>query len=242
LSFGDDLLQQASGVAISPDGTRIAFGGSQGGQRGIFLRSFDELEQTLIPGSKDASAPFFSPDGQWLAFFAVAQGTRGAELKKIKIEGGAAIRITGTAGSALAGFTAAGSWSESGQILFSGSSPTIQRVSASGGPVVEVTALDASRTEQNHVQPRWLPGGRGLFYVANLASGRQDVMVAAGDSGKGRVLVEGANSPRFAPSGHLLFVREKTLLAAPFDLQKLRTDSGSSWFDRRPIPRVLSCS
>ena len=73
LSFGDDLLQQASGVAISPDGTRIAFGGSQGGQRGLFLRSFDELEQRLIPGSKDGFAPFFSPDGQWLAFFSLSR-------------------------------------------------------------------------------------------------------------------------------------------------------------------------
>jgi Tol biopolymer transport system component len=221
LSLGDDLMQQASGVAISPDGTRIAFGGSQGRQPWLFLRSFDELQQRLIPGSKDGFAPFFSPDGQWLAFFTVSEGTRGAALTKIKIEGGAPIRITDTASSALAGFTAAGSWSESEQILFSGSSPTIQRVSASGGPAVAVTALDASRNEQSHVQPRWLPDGRGLLYVANVASGRQDVMVASGDSGKGRVLVEGGNSPRFAPSGHLLFVREKTLLAAPFDLQKL---------------------
>jgi len=221
LSSGDDLLQQASGVAISPDGTRIAFGGSQGGQSGLFLRSFDELEQKLIPGSEDGFAPFFSPDGQWVAFFSWSLGTRRAGLTKIKIAGGAPIRVTDTASSALAGFTAAGSWSESEQILFSGSSPTIQRVSASGGPAVAVTALDASRGEQSHVQPRWLPDGRGLLYVANMAAGRQDVMVARGDSGKGRVLVEGGTSPRFAPTGHLLFVREKTLLAAPFDLEKL---------------------
>ncbi len=181
----------------------------------------DKLEQRLIPGPKDGFAPFFSPDGQWLGFFSVPQGTRGAELTKIKIEGGAPIRVTDSASSALAGFTAAGSWSESGQILFSGSSLTIQRVSASGGPAVAVTALDASRTEQSHIQPRWLPGGRALLYVANVAGGRQDVMVASGDSGKGRVLVEGGVSPRFALTGHLLFVREKTLLAAPFDLQKL---------------------
>ena len=171
LSLGDDLLQQASGVAISPDGTRIAFGGSQGGQRWLFLRSFDELQQRLIPGSKDGFAPFFSPDGQWLGFFSVSQGTRSAALTKIKIEGGAPIRITDTASSGLAGFTAAGSWSENGQILFSGSLLTIQRVSASGGPAVAVTALDASRAEQSHVQPRWLPGGRALFYVANWPAG-----------------------------------------------------------------------
>ena len=65
--------------------------------------------------------------------------------------------------------------------------------------------------------------------MANVAGGRQDVMVASGDSGKGRVLVEGGHSPRFAPTGHLLFVREKTLLAAPFDLQKLEVD-------RRALP------
>ena len=186
LSLGDDLLQQASGVAISPDGTRIAFGGSQGGQSGLFLRSFDELEQKLIPGSEDGFAPFFSPDGQWVAFFSWSLGTRRAGLTKVKIEGGAPIRITDTASSALAGFTAAGSWSESEQILFSGSSPTIQRVSASGGPAVAVTALDASRAEQSHVQPRWLPDGRGLLYVANMAGGRLDVMVASRRFRKGK--------------------------------------------------------
>jgi serine/threonine-protein kinase len=220
LPFGDDLLQQGSGLAMSPDGTRVAFAGSHGGQRGLFLRSFDELEPTLIPGSAEAFAPFFSPDGQWLAFFSLSQGTRRPELTKVKIDGGAPIRITDTSIN-LAGFTAAGSWSKSGQILFSGSLSTIQRVSASGGSAVEVTALDASRAELSHVQPSWLPGDRALLYVANVGSGRLDIMVASADSGKGRVLVEGGHSPRFAPSGHLLFVRERSLLAASFDLQKL---------------------
>ena len=222
LPLGDDMLQQGSALAISPDGTRIAFGGSLGGQRGIFLRSFDDLEQRLIPGSKDGFSPFFSPDGQWLAFFSLSQGTRGAEITKVKIEEGAPpIRVTDSTSIFLAGFTAAGSWSETGQILFSGSFPTIQQVSASGGPAVAVTTLDSDRAEQSHIQPRWLPGGRALLYVSNAAGGRLDVMVASGNSAKGKVLVEGGHSPRFAPSGHLLFVREKSLLAAPFDLQKL---------------------
>jgi len=140
---------------------------------------------------------------------------------KTKLEGGAPIRVTQTASSALAGFTASGSWSESGVIVFSGSSSPIQRVSALGGQATAATELDASRGEERHVQPVWLPDGKGLLYVAN-ATGRQDVMVASGDGSRGRVLVEGASSPRYAATGHLLFVREKTLFAAAFDLQSLR--------------------
>jgi Tol biopolymer transport system component len=221
LSLGEDLMQRGSGVVLSPDGTRIVFRSAHDGRRGLFLRPLDQLDARFIPGTENATAPFFSPDGAWLAFFSVAPGSRGAELMKTRLEGGAPINVGETASSALAGFTVSGSWSEGGEILFSGSSPVIQRVSALGGRATAATELDASRGEQRHVQPVWLPGGRGLLYVA-AAGGRQDVLVASGDGSKGRVLVEGSTSPRYAATGYLLFVREKTLLAAPFDLRSLQ--------------------
>jgi serine/threonine-protein kinase len=221
VSLGEDLLQRGSGVVLSPDGTRIVFFGSQDGRPGLFLRSLDQLEARPIPGTENATAPFFSPDGEWLAFFAVPPGTRGAELMKTRMGGGAPIRVTETASSALANITASGSWSETGEILFSGPAPVIQKVAALGGQATPVTRLDAARGEGGHVQPVWLPGGKGFLYVA-MAEGRLDVMVASGDGGKGRVLLEGATSPRYATSGHLLFVREKTLLAAPFDVGRLQ--------------------
>jgi hypothetical protein len=194
LSLGEDLLRRGAGIVLSPDGTRIVFRSAQDGPEGLFLRSLDQLDARLIPGTANAIAPFYSPDGAWLTFFSVAPGPRGAELMKTRIEGGAPIRITETASSALAGFTASGSWSETGEILFSGSSPVIQRVAALGGQAAAATELDASRGEERHVQPVSLAGGRGLLYVANVAGGRQDVMVAPGDGGKGRVLVEGGTS------------------------------------------------
>jgi Tol biopolymer transport system component len=220
VSLGEDLLRRGSGVVLSPDGTRIAFFGEQDGRQGLFLRSLDELDARRIPGTENGTAPFFSPDGEWLAFFSVAPGSRGLELMKTRIDGAAPIRITETASTAF-WFNASGSWSEGGEILFSGSSPVIQRVSALGGPASAATQLDASRGEQRHLQPAWLPGGRGLLYVAN-AGGRPDVMVASGDGGEGRVLVEGGTSPRYSATGHLLFVREKTLLAVAFDLRTLK--------------------
>jgi Tol biopolymer transport system component len=220
LSLGEDLMQRGSGVVLSPDGTRIVFRSAQDGRQGLFLRSLDQLDARFIPGTENATAPFFSPDGAWLAF-SVAPGSRGAELMKTRFEGGAPIHVGETASSVLAGFTVSGSWSEDGEILFSGSSPVIQRVSALGGQATAATELDASRGEQRHVQPVWLPGGRGLLYVAD-AGGLQDVMVASGDGGKGRVLVQGGTSPRYAATGYLLFARDKTLLAAPFDLRSLQ--------------------
>ena len=220
VSLGEDLLQRGSGVVLSPDGTRIVFRSAQDGRQGLYIRSLDQLGARLISGTENGTASFFSPDGVWLAFFSVAPA-RGAELMKVRLEGGASIRVTETAGSALAGFTASGSWSEAGEILFSGSSPVIQRVAVLGGQATAATELDASRGEQGHVQPVWLPGGRGFLYVA-VAGGRPDVMMAPGGAGKGHVLIEGGTSPRYAASGHLLFVRGKTLLAAPFDIRSLQ--------------------
>jgi eukaryotic-like serine/threonine-protein kinase len=217
----EDLLQRGSGVVLSLDGTQIVFRGEQDGRQGLYIRSLDHLGARLIPGTEDGTAPFFSPDGAWMAFFSAGPDARGAELMKTRIEGGAPIRVAEAASSALAGFTASGSWSESGEIVFSGSSSVIQRVSALGGQVTAATELDASRGERQHVQPVWLPGGRSFLYVADVG-GRQDVMVASGDAGEGRVLIVGGTSPRYAAPGYLLFVREKTLLAAAFDLRSLQ--------------------
>jgi len=222
VSLGEDLLQRGSGVVLSPEGNRIVFRSSHDGREGLFLRSLDELEGRLIPGTESGMAPFFSPDGAWLAFFSGGPDARGAELMKTRLAGGAPIPVTETASSALAGFTASGSWSEGGEILFSGATPVIQRVSVVGGQASTATELDDSRGEQRHVQAAWLPGGKAFLYVATVAAGRQDVMLSSGDGGQGRVLVEGATSPHYAATGHILFVREKTLLAVAFDLRSLQ--------------------
>ncbi len=221
LPLGDDFVQQASGFAISPDGSRVVFRHAQDGHRGLFLRSLAQLEPTFIPGSEEGVGPVFSPDGTSLAFFSMPLGSRGGGLYRITIEGGAPLHLAETGTSAMAGFTFAGHWTADGQILFAGSSPVIQRISAAGGPVTAVTVLDQARGEQRHGQPRLLPGGKGVLYVAVVEGGRQDVMVTSKEGAVGRVLVKGATTPRFSPTGHLLFVLESTIFAAPFDLDTL---------------------
>ena len=217
LTTGGDAIQQTSGIAVSPDGTRVVFRSSGGGRRGLFIRSLDALEPLPIPGSEGGYGPCFSPDGQSVAFFSIFGGTRQTGLVRARIAGGTPTLVVELPSSAVAGLTFTCDWSEAGHILLAGPSPVVQRVSAAGGEPAPVTALDPARGETSHVQPHRLPGSQGLLCVAVSAGGRPDVVFARGDGTPGRVLVEGATSPRFAPPGHLLFVKETTLFAVPFD-------------------------
>jgi serine/threonine-protein kinase len=217
LTTGGDAIQQTSGIAVSPDGTRVVFRSSGGGRRGLFIRSLDTLEPQPIPDSEGGYGPCFSPDGQSVAFFSIFGGARRTGLVRARIEGGTPTLVVELPSSAVSGLTFTCDWPEAGHILLAGPSPVVQRVSAAGGEPAAVTALDAARGETSHVQPHRLPGSQGLLCVAVSAGGRPDVLFARGDGTPGRVLVEGATSPRFAPTGHLLFVKETTLFAVPFD-------------------------
>jgi hypothetical protein len=80
-------LENGPAVAVSPDGTRLAYVAGQGGSQQLYLRAMDGLESKPIPGTDGAVNPFFSPDGQWVGFFA------GGKLKKISVSGGAALTL-----------------------------------------------------------------------------------------------------------------------------------------------------
>ena len=80
-------LDAGSAVALSPDGTHLAYVARQGGTQQLYLRAMDSLEARPIPGTEGAMEPFFSPDGQWLGFFA------GGKLKKVSVSGGAAVTL-----------------------------------------------------------------------------------------------------------------------------------------------------
>ena len=106
-------------VAISPDGRRVVYRSSSG----LYLRDMENLEPRMIPGTEQASSPFFSPDGRWLAFFAEGK------LKKVALSGGAPVTL------AEAPDNRGGTWSRDGTIIFSASTiEGLSRVSESGGP------------------------------------------------------------------------------------------------------------
>ena len=203
-------LGQAA-VAISPDGTELAYVAIQNGIQQIYLRAMDSLEARPVPGTEGAVNPFFSPDGQWLGFFAEQK------LKKVSINGGAAVSLGYFAQSNGA------SWSSSGIIAFSGMPFSgLQQVSDAGGSPQLMTRLE--KGEVTHRRPEFLPSGRAVLFAStpnafNWTNGQ--AIVQSLSTGERRILVKGVMHPSYAPSGHLLYMQGGNLMAVPFDLQRL---------------------
>jgi serine/threonine protein kinase/Tol biopolymer transport system component len=200
-------------VALSPDGTHLAYVAGQGGiQQQIYLRAMDSLEARPIPGTEGATGPFFSPDGQWLGFFT------GTNLKKIPLSGGAAQ----TLGDAT--LAHGESWSSQGTIAFSpGTASFLEQVSEAGGPLQPLTRLEPG--EVSHRWPEFLPGGKAFLFAASTSSfnwtSNSQVVVQTLGTGERRNLVQGATHPCYASSGHLVYAQAGSLMAVPFDAQRL---------------------
>jgi len=209
-------LNDGPAVALSPDGTHLAYVARQGGIQQIYLRALDSLEAKPILGTDGAANPFFSPDGQWLGFFAAGK------LKKVSVSGGAAL----TLGDAL--FPRGASWGSQGMIAFA---PTfngvLQQVSDAGGTPQPLTRLEKGDVAQRW--PEFLPGGEAVLFAAgttviDFTNAQVAVQVRAGER---RNLVQGGTHPRYAPSGHLVFAQGGSLMAVPFDPQRLTATGGA---------------
>ncbi len=198
-------------VALSLDGTHLAYVAVQGGTQQLYLRAMDSLEARPILGTEGAVGPSFSPDGQWLGFFA------GTKLKKISPSGGA-VQTLGDATLAHGE-----SWSIQGTIAFSpGTASFLQQVSDAGGAPQPLTRLEAG--EVSHRWPEFLPGGKAFLFVASTSSfswTNSRVVVQAVGTGERRNLIQGATHPSYASSGHLVYAQGGSLMAVPFDAQRL---------------------
>jgi serine/threonine-protein kinase len=199
-------------VALSPDGTRIVYVGIQSGSQQLFLRKMDSLETRAIPGTEEAFAPFFSPDSQWVAFI-----TENGKLKKVSLDGGTAVTLCDVDYRQTAG----GSWGSQGNIVIGNSAGPLQEVSDAGGIPQPLTHLE--KGESGQVAPEFLPGGNALFFAtgttpANFANSQ--IAVLSIGTGERRNLVRGAD-PRYAPTGHIVYLQGGTLMAVPFDPERL---------------------
>jgi Tol biopolymer transport system component/predicted Ser/Thr protein kinase len=204
-------LDLGPAVALSPDGTHLAYVARQGGTQQLYLRAMDSLEAQPIPGTEGAINPFFSPDGQWVGFFA------GRKLKKVSVSGGAALNLV----DALQPQGA--SWGSQGTIAFGqrNIAPLLQ-MPDSGGTPQPLTRLE--KGEQSHRWPEFLPGGKAVLFasgagVTNWASPK--IAVQSFGTGERRNLFQGGTQPRYAPSGHLVYAQGGSLMAVPFDPQRL---------------------
>ena len=212
LGFG-----QGSPIVLSPDGAVLAFVAqpSRGAARQIYVRRLDELKAVPLSGTEDALNPFFSPDGRWIAFF--AEGT----LKKAPTAGGGAVTICACVVQANRG----GDWGEDGQITFSPdrSGASLWQISPEGNSVpFQLTTLGEGEVTQRW--PQMLLGGKAVLFTGNSRpDGFQEANVVAQSlpNGPRKVLVPGAYYGRYLASGHLVYVHDGTVFAAPFDLNRL---------------------
>jgi Tol biopolymer transport system component len=194
-------------LAMSPDGHRVAFIATADGRSALWVRSLDSVSARPLVGTENASAPFWSPGGESIGFFADGR------LKRIDVESGTVQDLAAAAGGL------GGTWNSDGIIVFSGGPDSpLFRVSASGGERTAVTHVNPQIV--GHRAPQFLTDHRHfLFYAIGAAPGLYVGQLGSLDAP--RRIMDDAQAATYAASGHLLFVRQGTLFAQKFDPVRL---------------------
>ncbi len=209
-TFVFDTTQPGPPV-LSPDGRKLAFTarGADSKVR-LYVRALDSSEARPLPGTDGAQYPFWSPDGRFIAFGA------DQKLKRIDASGGPPSVICATSD-----FPKGGSWSHTGVIVFSpASGGPLHVVSENGGASKPITKLDAKRGDNSHRMPFFLPDGKHFLYLARLANAQpaegNQVLVGSVDGDEPKAILRSPGAAEYA-SGHLLFLRDRALMAQRFD-------------------------
>jgi serine/threonine-protein kinase len=211
---GDELSDRngfAPPLAVSPDGLHVVYVGRREGVDQLFERPVGSEDPRPLAGTEGANGPFFSPDGQWVGFFA------DGALKKVPLSGGLPISIC----PAPAPHGAV--WAETDTVYFSMHASSIWKVSAQGGTPEIVTTHDSIGGIIDDVQPEVLPGGRVILFTRNTNQPTTSwVAVRDLDTGEQHDLVNGW-TPRYVPTGHIVYSRGGSLWAVGFDADRLET-------------------
>jgi serine/threonine-protein kinase len=191
---------------LSPDGMRLVYTS----QSKLFTRRLDEGSATGLPGTERAEGPFFSPDGQWVAFFA------DGKLKKVSVRGGAAISLCDNPGFV------SGTWGEGGNIVTT-INFSLSQIPAAGGKATTLTELAPG--EAAHRWPQILPGGKAVLFTAYPSmTGVEGATIEALSlrDRRRRIVVSGASWGRYLASGHLIYFDRGMLFAVPFNPDRLQ--------------------
>ena len=208
-------------AAISPDGTRLAFAarGPEGKEQ-LATRLLDQATARLLPGTENATDPFFSPDSQWIGFFA------DGKMKKISVQGGAAVTLC----DAPTGRGA--SWGEDGWIAVSLSQTStltgpLSRVPEAGG-TPQAISNPGDKGEAVHRWPQILPGGQAVLFTGHTVAAGFDnasIEVLSLKSGQWKMVQRDGYYGRYLATsngvGHLVYIHQGTLFAVGFDLSRL---------------------
>jgi Tol biopolymer transport system component len=201
--------------AVSPDGRHLAFVATLDGKDELWVRDLDSLAARPLRGTDGATFPFWKPDSRVIAFFA------SGKLKKIDVGGGPALSLYEGIGTAFGG-----SWNKNDVIVFASSFGNgLFRVPAAGGKATPLTTFDTSRAENSHRYPWFLPDGEHVLYTARSsdAEGTSIYVVDLGATSEAhtrRLVVTAASNAVYSAPGYVLFMREQTLMAQPFDVRK----------------------
>ena len=204
---------RGSAVAFSPDGTKLVYFSKKDNKSLLYLQNMDEFDAGPIADTENGSAPFFSPDGKWVGFFADGY------LKKVSIQGGASQIICE------ARFGQEGSWAQDNSIIFSNSyNRVLMRVLSSGGTPEQLTnslAFLKEKPEQGDKWPQILPGGKIVLFT--IWHNSEDMSIAAYslETGERWTIMEPGSHARYIKSGHLIYAWKGDLLAVPFNLKKM---------------------
>ena len=211
---------QINGVAISPDGELFVYAAGIGArslgvavsESRLYLRRLDEFEAQAVSGVEGASMPFFSPDGQYVGFFA------DAKIKKVSLTDGSVIIVCDLAGrpSLLRG----ASWGRDTIIFSLDSHDGLMEVSATGGDPEPLTMPDREKGEIGHAWPHALPGAESIVFSVISQEGSK-LAVLSLETGQWRELGPVGRAAQYVSTGHLLFVDWDTLYAVPFDLGRM---------------------
>jgi hypothetical protein len=180
----------------------------------LYLRKMDRTEAKPIPGTEGGISPFLSPDDRWVGFWA------DGKLKKVLVEGGVPTDLC----DAPEMFGA--NWGRDGSIVFAGGEMTgLSRVSAGGGKPETLTVPDPKREETSHRLPFWLPNGKAVLFTVERHSmdTRPWLALLRLDTREWHALLQDAADARYVPTGHLVFMRQGTLMAVRFDPTRMET-------------------
>ena len=202
---------------ISPDGTRLVFlAKAADGSEQLAIRRLDQSRVTILAGTEGAIDPFFSPDGQWIGFFA------GKKLRKIPLQGGGAVSLCDTAS-----LERGASWGEDGAIIANLDNYHLFRIPAIGGEP-QIIGKPEQHGERTWRWPQVLPGGENVLFTGAVAASAAafnsaNIEVLSLKSGRVKLVLRGGSFGRYLPSGHLIYLHQGTLYGVPFNLGRLET-------------------
>ena len=197
-------------LAISPDGIHLVFGATDlGGKQLLWVRALDAAAALPLPGTEGATYPFWSADSRFIGFFAEGK------LKKVGAAGGPAQVLCDAPDGR------GGTWNSEDTIVFA---PTyngpLSKVSGAGGTPVQITELDPSQHENTHRWPQFLPDGRHFLYFTRSLLGQASITYAGSlDRKERKVVFRSRSNVVYSSAGYLLFIRDATLMAQPFDVK-----------------------